>query len=734
MKERKRRALTSITALGCAAAVLVAGTFAWQAVSSARNEFSNEKVDDIKNPGGNLHDDFNPETGDKDIYVENTGDTSIYVRVKLEEYIRKDATIAEDGHSWTTHIPASGQVADCDNGFHGAYEDAFQWTMGNESAQEYKSIVGANDGKSGWTEITEDMDAAQVAAARKANDQLVADAYGKAKPGSTIVNMENAETAQKKTSTAEVITMKVYAAKSDAQKAAFTGWVYDEDGYAYWSQPLNPGTATGLLLDSVSLPENETYFYAINATMEYVDREDLGAWTGPGTDGVRKITTNEKDQMTSSVNDKGNEIKSGSRPGQTSIEASVDAKDMLNELSGSNLEAAGATTTLPVGDKAPAPTVIDGEGNEVTVTWESSDSETLAVDPKTGEITGVKEGTATVTGTDENGNSVDYNVTVTSNDRVLTPIDAPKNMDKGDVADAPKVEDAEGNEVSIVDWTSSNPDVVSVDPETGELTANKPGTSTITGEDEHGNKVEFVVTVKDELNASPSAVTVGVGEDKSAPTLTDIKGNPVNPSDLTWKSGDTSKVTVAADGTITGVAPTEAGKPIKVTGTDANGTKVEISVTVTAADKTPEEKLAEAVIEKYSALENMTEGCTIADNQNYGIIPYFTEEPLNGSQDFGTLSDNYGVIPLSKFLTESEYASNVTFTSTDAKVIKIEDGNVYLWYLPTYAEFLEGGMNAGYHPEAKVIATYTDPVTGEKASQDISVRMCYRGTIMYDPK
>ncbi|MCP1111527.1 Ig-like domain-containing protein [Ohessyouella blattaphilus] len=725
MKERKKRALTSLTAVGCAAAVLVAGTFAWQAASSAMNEFSNEQSAESKNPGGNLHDDFDATTGDKNIYVENTGDTSIYVRVMLEEYLNQGENTAEDNQIWTTHIPAAGAVADCGNGAHDAYQEAFQWTMGNTTPYSYNSIVG----ESGWEGIAEGMSADEISDARKANDQLVADALGSASSTtSTIVDLTSATTAKKQTATAEVIAMSAYTAKSAAEKASFIGWVYDIDGYAYWSQPLAPGSATGLLLDKVSLPLNETYFYAINAVMEYVDRDDLGAWTGAGADGVREITVNDKEQMTASVNDNGNEIKAGSQVGGVTTESSKEAKDMLNELSGSNLEAAGATTELAVGEKAAAPTVTNGNDEEVTVTWESSDPSIVAVDPATGEITGVKEGVATITGTDENGNTVDYTVTVINNEKDLSAVDTPDTMQKGDVEDAPKVVDGENNEVPIVDWISSNPDVVSVDPDTGELTAKAPGTATITGEDENGNKVEFDVTVSDEFTAEPEAVTVEAGQTAAAPAITDVKGNTVNPEDLTWKSSADDKVTVAPDGTINGVAATES--PVTVTGTDANGNKVEILVTVTAPGKTAQDIVNETVKDSYQAEETEAETCAIGNDYDFNIIPYYATNPINGCQSQGTMDMNYGEIPLSKLINDGFSADNITFSSTDGKVVKIENGTLYLWYLPTYEEYSTNGWSDGFHPEASVTATYTDPDTGAKATKEVKVGIFYMGTIL----
>jgi hypothetical protein len=55
-------------------------------------------------------------------------------------------------------------------------------------------------------------------------------------------------------------------------------WIIDTDGWIYWADALNPGTATGLLLTSVNLKNEpaEDYYYAINVVsqMATVDGEN----------------------------------------------------------------------------------------------------------------------------------------------------------------------------------------------------------------------------------------------------------------------------------------------------------------------------------------------------------------------------------------------------------------------------------------------------------------------------
>ena len=93
-------------------------------------------------------------------------------------------------------------------------------------------------------------------------------------------------TAQK-TKTASVISMADYWAMTDNDRAAFSGWVYDTDGWAYWSQPIAPKTATGLLLDKIEMKNEATpvdeWYYAINAVAQFITANDLGSVGEDGT-------------------------------------------------------------------------------------------------------------------------------------------------------------------------------------------------------------------------------------------------------------------------------------------------------------------------------------------------------------------------------------------------------------------------------------------------------------------
>ena len=62
-------------------------------------------------------------------------------------------------------------------------------------------------------------------------------------------------------------------------------WVYDVDGWAYWAQAIEPGTATGLLLDGISLQKEpgDNWYYGINVVGQFATMGDWG--TAEGSDG-----------------------------------------------------------------------------------------------------------------------------------------------------------------------------------------------------------------------------------------------------------------------------------------------------------------------------------------------------------------------------------------------------------------------------------------------------------------
>ena len=419
MKGKSKKFLSSTTAIICILAILVSGTLAWQAASSAINAFSgtfNQPDPDLT--GANLHDDFpgmdgqDDETGvvNKDVYVENTGENDVFVRIKLTEVL----TVGTDTPVTTTQIfrpeikdDTTGAMSPAGNNLP---DFAWNWSKGTASAKEFKTITDTDE----WAAITGNPGN---------KSQLVGDAEGEAQ-GAT-ADTSAASVGGTTLDKDGVITMMQYMEKK-ANGEAFVGWVYDVDGYAYWSQPLAKGDATGLLLDSVKapLPGTKQYDYEIIVDMEYVDMVDLGAWVLAGNDGKRDITVDENYRMTTSSGDRGGLIQGGANKGNdpavnVTVEASEAAKDMLRDIAevANTLTANPASISVEEG-KTAGPVEVKGEGGETVAipkgNWSSGDPAVVSVD-EDGKIKGeAVGGPVVITGVDEFGNEVTVEVTVTA--------------------------------------------------------------------------------------------------------------------------------------------------------------------------------------------------------------------------------------------------------------------------------------------------------------------------------
>lgn len=250
---RHRRAAAAIVAAVLAVALVLTGTFAWNTTAGKVNKIR-DKGEEKKAVGAVLHDDF--EGGiDKHVFVENTSvDEAIYVRIKLQEFM--DLTSAKDRpltpEDWTTHIPKEA-ISDCESANASAekFHDNFTWEMGGQ-----KWYLPQPIGTSGTAP-------------------------------SDLNNYDATTPGARQTRNAQVISMADYLAMPNEEKRRFFGWVYDVDGWFYWSKAVVFGETTGLLLQTVSPKaslEDTDYFYAINVIMESVDEADLPMWAVPSGD------------------------------------------------------------------------------------------------------------------------------------------------------------------------------------------------------------------------------------------------------------------------------------------------------------------------------------------------------------------------------------------------------------------------------------------------------------------
>ncbi len=311
MVSKKHRAVAAVTAVTAAATILLTGTFAWQSISQqAKNE-----VMSAVNPGGRLHDDFDGRN--KDVYVENftdpdDGGVPLYARVRLDEYMEigagagqasgtegkqaqslVDGSVFDDVTTWKTHIPGDtiegGATGD-------PFHTYWKWKTGgqtvymptfNKNKDSLKAdINGTYEGTTPGDTIHFDDYKAYTAGEQKTGSAIY-DADDNDIDDAGITTVEETHTA-KATGTATILTMQDWL-DAGAQPGPF--WVWDEDGWAYWAEPIQPGEATGLLLDGIVLQKepDDDWYYSINVVGQFATLGDWGnadSKTGFYKDGI----------------------------------------------------------------------------------------------------------------------------------------------------------------------------------------------------------------------------------------------------------------------------------------------------------------------------------------------------------------------------------------------------------------------------------------------------------------
>lgn len=330
---KKRKSAATVGAVTLAAALALTGTYAWRSISQ---QAVNKKVVNA-NPGGRLHDDWNGTI--KSVYVENFADQTvvkeegtyktaedkdaapIFVRVRMQEYMEfgpdaggkkgdptRDAVSVAKGKSidkeseWNVHIPGSG-----DDPFHkywnwetgeSAGAVAYMPTFNRNKDSLTADINGTYNGKDGTYEHFDDFIAWKLNGENDANDATenvgvkTAKTYydiddndkdeGPDQPGNggeknvNYAEVEEKHTTKQTLETKQVMTMKEW---QDAGYPIGNYWVWDSDGWAYWAAPLEPGTATGLLLSKVTSNSDQLKdkcYYAINVVGEFASAGDWG--------------------------------------------------------------------------------------------------------------------------------------------------------------------------------------------------------------------------------------------------------------------------------------------------------------------------------------------------------------------------------------------------------------------------------------------------------------------------
>lgn len=274
-------------------------------------------------------------TLNKDVYVENFTDLAsngvqVFTRVRLDEYMElgkgagvlnddgtksdKNQAVSliagatlEDKSTWTPHVYGT------DDPFHEYWawdmsgkttymptfnknKDSLEADINGSFSDNFASYVDYSDSK--YAEGADGRSAVAVYDADAAEEgQEEQDELANAGiPVETVISGENPldnswdkyvervnETHYaRETIDGYVLTMADYMDKlenDDTFDGTGNFWVYDADGWAYWANPIDPDTATGLLLDQIQRTDkiiNQDWYYAVNVVAQFVTGDDLG--------------------------------------------------------------------------------------------------------------------------------------------------------------------------------------------------------------------------------------------------------------------------------------------------------------------------------------------------------------------------------------------------------------------------------------------------------------------------
>lgn len=241
-----------------------------------------------------------------------------------------------------------------------------------------------------------------------------------------------------------------------------------------------------------------------------------------------------------------------------------------------------------------------GQSDYYFIVWMSSNPTVASVDGD-GRVTGRSAGEATITAITDRGECAACKVVVrkesgnaASKKPALdhTTLNLVIQYNNAHPSQKLQLINTSGSFVYAYQWMSSNPEVATVDPE-GLVTAQKPGTTTITALATNGQALRCAVTVNSDvgkvtLNKRDLLLrTVGSKEALTASVAVEDGTNVP----ITWVSSNPGVATVDASGVVTAVADGEA----KITALSPDGRFDSCSVFVgLAADKyDTEEDLAE---------------------------------------------------------------------------------------------------------------------------------------------
>ena len=302
-KKRKLRNIAILSLLG-----LIGGTFAFTAFNQ---QAINDRENDVQvNVGGRVHDYYNRDTENKDVFVENYGERPIMARIRLSEYLETqrtgasnptplvDGTERENLDTWTTYIPSASNIR--------------TRTGSGAAFNRYSNLRFGHAGEAPWYLPTFNHNNLDLSTAAAGDARDLADGSddvthpgegtdGYWEEGVTYTNGDNGtvwhggsdgatrETAQNLRQERAAMTIEQWSnLRSDQQIGDF--WVVDHTtGWAYWASLLEPGEASSYLLDAAEMTAaiedtvfNGSYYYGIHVDSQLISPDHSDEFLAEG--------------------------------------------------------------------------------------------------------------------------------------------------------------------------------------------------------------------------------------------------------------------------------------------------------------------------------------------------------------------------------------------------------------------------------------------------------------------
>ena len=328
--------------------------------------------------------------------------------------------------------------------------------------------------------------------------------------------------------------------------------------------------------------------------------------------------------------------------------------------------------------------VLPIDANQECLKWSSDNSTVVSVDEKTGEITALKVGDATITATVDDGSGISASTIVH-----VTPLKVhamqfaePKITVSGIKTEkltltlnSPEVDN------KAIKWTSSDNSIVTVEENTEAsypleaiVSTHKVGTAIITAEAQDGSGISATCEVEVTQLQVSDIELITMSAIKTIPTLLEANVLPVeaNNKKLTWTSLTPNIATITEDGTITGLKMGTA--QVKATTMDGSNISKTFDVLITGLS------ISSITLPSESSI-------TKTDNQKleYTIFPAASDNQnlkwSSNHTDIASVDENTGVITAHKvgdaIITAtatdgSEISASTTIHVTPLKVSNID--------------------------------------------------------------